>query len=211
MQVSVAILAGGQSNRFQQPKPLAIVAGKPLVLHTVEACQTHASEVFLVVHTKEARAEFAEYYPEDQIIVDILQEPICPLVGALTAFKHAKYPYTQLLPCDSPLIQPTFFEILWSMAEGYEAAVPRWPNGWIEPLHSVYHTETAAQVAEQCLANNEIRMRALITALNRVIYLSTNALKWFDPKLHTFINVNSPADLQKLRRILGQKERSKSR
>ncbi|MFX1474926.1 MAG: molybdenum cofactor guanylyltransferase [Promethearchaeota archaeon] len=209
--MSVAILAGGQSNRFQQPKPLAMVAGKPLILHTVEACQAHASEIFLVVHTKEARTELAEYYPIDQIIVDVMPEPTCPLVGALTAFKHARYPYTQLLPCDSPLIHPIFFEILWSMVEGYAAAVPRWPNGWIEPLHSVFHTETAAQVAEQCLARNEIRMYALISALHRVIYLSTNALQRFDPKLHTFINVNSLVDLQKLKKILGRKERYKAR
>lgn len=207
IQASVAILAGGQSNRFQSPKALAEVAGKPLVLHTFEACRVHTDEVFVVVHTKEDRAQLAHFFPVDKIIVDVVEEPLCPLVGALTAFKHASNPYTQLVPCDSPLIHPIFFEILWGMVEGYQAAVPRWPNGWIEPLHSVYHTETAAQVAEQCLAENEIRMRALIAALHPVIYLSTNALQRFDPKLRTFINVNKPVDLQKLKKILGQKRR----
>ncbi len=207
IQASVAILAGGQSNRFQRPKAFAEVAGKPLILHTFEACKAHTDEVFIVVHTKEDHAQFTKYFPIDQIVVDVLQEPICPLVGAFTAFQHASNPYTQLLPCDSPLIHPIFFEILWGMVEGYQAAVPRWPNGWIEPLHSVYHTETAAQIAEQCLKEKEARMRALIAALNRVIYLSTNALQRFDPKLRTLLNVNTPADLQKLKKILAQIER----
>jgi molybdopterin-guanine dinucleotide biosynthesis protein A len=211
IQASIAILAGGQSNRFQRPKALAEIAGKPLVLHTYEACKVHSDEVFVIVHTKEDRAQFAKFFPQDQIVVDILPEPICPLVGAITAFKHASNPYTQLLPCDSPLIHPIFFEILWSMVEDYQAAVPRWPNGWIEPLHSVYHTETAARIAEQCLAANEIRMRTLIAALNPVIYLSTSALQRFDQKLRTFLNVNTPADLQKLKKILAQKGRYESK
>jgi molybdopterin-guanine dinucleotide biosynthesis protein A len=211
IEASVAILAGGQSNRFQSPKAFAEVLGKPLILHTFEACKAHTDEVFIVVHTNEDRAQFAKYFPVDQIVVDVVEEPVCPLVGALTAFKHASKPYTQLLPCDSPLVHPIFFEILWSMVEGYQAAVPRWPNGWIEPLHSIYHTESAAQVAEDCLTKNEFRMRALIAALDRVIYLSTNALQHFDPKLQTFLNVNTPADLQKLKKILARKRRQVSR
>ncbi|MCK4818203.1 NTP transferase domain-containing protein, partial [bacterium] len=119
IQASIAILAGGQSNRFQRPKALAEVAGKPLVLHTFEACSARADEVFVVVHTKEDRAQFAKFFPNDQIVVDVIQEPVCPLVGALTAFKHASNPYTQILPCDSPLILPIFFDILWGMVEGY--------------------------------------------------------------------------------------------
>ncbi len=210
IKASIAILAGGQSNRFQRPKAFAEVAGKPLILHTFEACKAHTDDVIIVVHTEEDRAQFEEFFEKDQVVVDVVQEPICPLVGALTAFKHASNPYTQLLPCDSPLIHPIFFEILWGMVESYQAAVPRWPNGWIEPLHSVYHTETATQIAEQCLSKNEIRMRLLIAALNRVIYLSTNALQRFDPKLRTFLNVNTPADLQKLQKILDRKRRTDS-
>lgn len=211
IQASIAILAGGQSKRFQRPKALAEVAGKPLVLHTFEACKARTDEVFVVVHTKEDRTQLAKFFPIDQIVIDVIQEPVCPLVGALSAFKHASNPYTQLVPCDSPLIHSIFFDILWGMVEGYQAAVPRWPNGWIEPIHSVYHTETAAQIAEQCLEENEIRMRSLISAFSRVIYLSTNALQHFDPKLRTFLNVNTLADLHKLKKILGQKRRYKPR
>jgi len=200
--VSVAILAGGKGNRFQQSKALANVAGKPLILHMVDACEAYADEILLIVHNQEDRASLAENYPEDQIFVDIMQEPRCPLVGALTAFKSTRCAYTQILPCDSPLIHPMFFEIMWSMVEEHHAAVPRWPNGWIEPLHSVFLTDAAAKVARQCLVDGQHQMRCLISRIGRVIYLSTQALKSFDEKLHTFVNINTPSDLRQLERLL---------
>jgi molybdopterin-guanine dinucleotide biosynthesis protein A len=203
--VTVAIIAGGQSSRFRQPKALTLVAGKPLLLHVIDACETFANQILVVVNSKSDRAEFAKYFPENQIFTDIASEFRCPLLGALTAFQYAQHPYTQLLPCDSPLIHPIFFEIMWSMVENHNAAVPRWPNGWIEPLHSVFETQAAKEVAAKCLADNHPRMQCLIDNLGHVIYLSTNALQRFDKKLQTFTNVNTPADLRRIEQILRKK------
>ncbi|MFX1318816.1 MAG: molybdenum cofactor guanylyltransferase [Promethearchaeota archaeon] len=200
--VSVAILAGGQSNRFKPSKALASVAGKPLFLHVVDACEAYSDEIFIVVHSNTAREQFSAYFPKEQIITDMASDIHCPLVGALTAFEHVQNPYTQLLPCDSPLIHEMFFEIMWSIVENHHAAVPRWPNGWIEPLHSVFATEIAQEVAAQCLEDEEPRMQCLINNIGRVIYLSTNALARFDPKLLTFTNVNTPSDLHHIEQSL---------
>ena len=202
LSVSVAILAGGRSDRFKPSKALAEVAGKPLFLHVVDACEAYATEVFIVVHSETDRNQFSEHYPKERIVADVVNETRCPLVGALTAFQHAKTPYTQLLPCDSPLIHEMYFEILWSMVENHHAAVPRWPNGWVEPLHSVFATEIAQKVASKCLEENKARMQCLIDNIGRVIYLSTNALERFDTKLLTFTNVNTPADLNRIQRSL---------
>jgi molybdopterin-guanine dinucleotide biosynthesis protein A len=100
-----------------------------------------------------------------------------------------------------------FFEIMWSMVENHHAAVPRWPNGWVEPLHSVFATEIAAEVAAECLKEQQPRMQCLIDNIGRVIYLSTNALERFDPKLLTFTNVNTPADLYRIEQSLRKSAR----
>ena len=203
--VSVAILAGGESNRFRQAKALALVAGKPLFLHVVDASEAYASEIFIVVHSDQDRDAFSNHFPEEQIITDVTSEFRCPLVGALSAFQHAQHPYTQLLPCDSPLIHPMFFEIMWGMVENHHAAVPRWPNGWVEPLHSVYHTSIAHGIATNCLENQQPRMQCLIDEIGHVIYLSTSALENFDTKLRTFANVNTPSDLRRIEQFLHRK------
>jgi molybdopterin-guanine dinucleotide biosynthesis protein A len=200
--VSVAILAGGQSDRFKSSKALAPVAGKPLFLHVIDACAAYSDEIFVVVHSEAERKQFSAHYPKELIITDIASDIRSPLVGALTAFGHAQNPYTQLLPCDSPLIHEMFFEIMWSMVDNHNAAVPRWPNGWIEPLHSVFATEIAKEVAAQCLKDQKPRMQCLIKNIGWVIYLSTNALERFDPKLLTFTNVNTPTDLYRIERSL---------
>jgi len=205
--VSVAILAGGQSDRFKPSKALTFVAGKPLFLHVVDACEFYANEVFVVVHSESDRELFAEHFPKEDIITDVSSDIRCPLIGALTAFQHAKNPYTQLLPCDSPLIHDMFFEIMWGMVENHHAAVPRWPNGWVEPLHSIYATEIAQDVAFKCLEEQHPRMQCLIGNIGRVIYLSTNALARFDTKLLTFTNVNTPTDLHRIEQSLRKPRR----
>ncbi|MFX1509249.1 MAG: molybdenum cofactor guanylyltransferase [Promethearchaeota archaeon] len=205
--VTVAILAGGRSDRFKPTKALAQVAGKPLFLHVVDACEAYASEILIIVHSEADRDQFSEHISRTQILTDESNETRCPLVGALTAFQHAKSPYTQLLPCDSPLIHEMFFEILWSMVENHNAAVPRWPNGWVEPLHSVYATEVARDVANGCLETKQYRMQCLIDNIGRVIYLSTNALERFDKKLLTFTNVNTPTDLHRIENALRHQHR----
>ncbi len=209
VRVSVAILAGGKSNRFRQAKALTLVAGKPLFLHVVDACKDFADEVFIVTHTEENRKALARFFPEDLIYADLPQQPQSPLVGASTAFSHARHTYTQLLPCDSPLIHEMFFEIMWNMVEDHNAGVPRWPNGWIEPLHSIYRTDIAQQAAQECLQNKIYQMRCLIDNLTRVIYLSTVALSRFDSKLNTFMNVNTPADLRRLEQMLQRRQKRK--
>lgn len=203
--VSVAILAGGQSDRFKQAKALTLIADEPLFRHVVNACEAYSNEIMVIVHTDTDREAFSEYFPKGQIYVDTISESRSPLVGALTAFHHAKHPYTQLLPCDSPLIHPLFFEILWSMVENHNAAVPRWPNGWVEPLHSVYATEVAKEVANECLRGQQSRMQCLIDNIGRVIYLSTTALERFDKKLQTFANMNTPGDLRRIVQSLRRK------
>lgn len=205
--VSVAILAGGEGNRFKQPKAFTNIARKPLILHVVDAVEACADEVFIVVHSEADRNKLSSYLPKNQVITDIPTEQRCPLVGALSAFEHAANPFTQLLPCDSPIIHPMFFEIMWGMVESHNAAIPRWPNGWVEPLHSVYRTNIAAEVAKSCLEEGKPRMQCLIDGIGRVIYLSTVALERFDPKLNTFLNVNTPADLRRVERLLRYKQK----
>ena len=93
--VSVAILAGGRSDRFKPSKALVEVAGKPLFLHVIEACEAYASEVFVVVHSETDRQLFSAHFPKEKIILDVESNVRCPLIGALSAFQQAKNPYTQ--------------------------------------------------------------------------------------------------------------------
>ena len=82
--------------------------------------------------------------------------------------------------------------------------IPRWPNGYIEPLHAVYQTKLALEAAENALTEGKLKVRALIEKLQGVRYISTIAIQQLDPELLTFFNINTPADLNKAITLIKQ-------
>ena len=90
------------------------------------------------------------------------------------------------------------------------ASIPRWPNGYIEPLHAAYHVKSAEEAAEEALKEGKLNMRSMIEKLGMVRYISTLVIKQLDPELLTFFNVNTPLDLKKAERILKEGRRTRS-
>jgi molybdopterin-guanine dinucleotide biosynthesis protein A len=58
-----------------------------------------------------------------------------------------------------------------------DAVIPRWPNGYIEPLQAAYRTKSAMTAANTTLENKKLDMRSMIANLGKVTYVSTLALK----------------------------------
>lgn len=202
---SAIILAGGQSKRLGQNKGLALLAGKPLISYVIDAVQDLVEEVIVVVNSKNQVEDF-KFLHNAQIIVDEL-ELHSPLVGALTGFKAAKGEYALLLPCDVPFTSKNLLMLLLDLCVGVNAAIPRWPNGYIEPLQAAYRIEAAAKAAEAALIEGKLNMKAMIEKLRKVRYISTLVLKQLDPNLTFFVNVNTPLDLKKAERMLLRVER----
>ena len=82
------------------------------------------------------------------------------------------------------------------------AAVPRWPNGYIEPLHAAYRVKPALDAAEKALNNGKLDMCSMIENLRGIRYISTLVLKQLDPELRTFFNITTPLDLKRAEQIL---------
>jgi molybdopterin-guanine dinucleotide biosynthesis protein A len=131
-----------------------------------------------------------------QFVVDVC-EARSPLIGALTGFGSAHGKYSLLLPFDTPFISDQVVSLLFELCQGKTAVIPRWPNGYIEPLNAVYHTKLALEAAENAVTEGKMKVRALIEKLQGVRYISTIAIQQLDPELLTFFNVNTPADLNR--------------
>jgi molybdopterin-guanine dinucleotide biosynthesis protein A len=87
--------------------------------------------------------------------------------------------------------------LLFDCCIGKAAAVPRWTNQDIEPLHAVYHTKQALIAVEEALVENELDMQAMVERLRGVRYISTMVIEQLDSDFKTFFNVNTPLDLKK--------------
>jgi molybdopterin-guanine dinucleotide biosynthesis protein A len=203
MKRTAAILAGGESSRLSN-KPLVLLAGKPMILDTIDRCEKVVDELLVVVNSlKQAEAIRLILTGKNRIriAIDPKEKFSSPLLGARTAFENSTGDLTLLLPCDAPLVKESVLELLFATIDGWDSVVPRYPTGYIEPLFAVYRTRAGLEAAYLALSSRKRSMRDLIMRLN-TFYLSTNVIKKIDPLLESFTNVNTPGELKKVEKKL---------
>ncbi|WP_297552983.1 molybdenum cofactor guanylyltransferase MobA [Thermococcus sp.] len=190
-----AVLAGGRGKRFGGDKLLYRINGKPLILYTIERLETarRIDEVILVASKDNAeKLEKLGY----RVVVDNLL--IGPMGGVYTALGLGD---AFVVAGDMPLIVPEFVDFIISefKKSGKTACVPRWGNGYLEPLHAAYSRAFREVLEEKIKAGNY--------ALNRAIrevnpcYLPIESLpeEWRE----SFFNVNTREDLGRIKGIQG--------
>ena len=203
------ILSGGTAERFGCDKGLLELGGKPLILHVFDGVKDLVDEVIIVVGSNEQKRAYSKIFPPEINIQTDIRKENSPLIGALTGFANAEGKYCVLLPCDTPFISKEIIELLFEASHNVDAVIPRWPNGYIEPLQAVYHTSSAFSATEKVVLKGERRMKAMISLLHPVRYLSTIVLKDVNPGLLTFFNVNTPVDLRRAEILFKKKARLK--
>ncbi len=197
MDRSAIILAGGSSNKFNGDKGSLELNGKPLLNHVVDVVKGLVDEVVIVTSSQDRADAYAKLVsPEVRFAIDDCEFK-GPLVGALTGFKAANGEYSALLPFDSPFVSQEVLSLLFDCGVGKAAAIPRWTNQDVEPLHAVYNTKQALKAAKEALAENELDLQVMVEKLRGVRYISTMVLEQLDPDLKTFFTVNTPLDLKK--------------
>jgi molybdopterin-guanine dinucleotide biosynthesis protein A len=194
--MAAIVVAGGVSKRFGQDKALVKLANKPLVSYVVDKAISVVDDVTVVVNSETQKKKIAEVINEKARIMVDQADVQTPLAGALTGFEAAPAKYAILLACDTPFLAPEILSLLLEVSANRSAAIPRWPNGNIEPLHASYHAPTAAKAAKTAIENGKFDMRAMVDNMRNVRYISTMVLRQLDPKLTTFFNINSPNDLR---------------
>lgn len=200
--LGVVILAGGKSLRMDREKALLELSGKPLLLHVVERAMRLRPERIIVAVERGNPNRYGSILPPGVGLSEDLIEGRGPLVGMISGMRDIDSEYTLLLPCDTPFIRQDVLRFLYQRAEGVDAAIPRWPNGYIEPLQAFYRTSSALKAAEEALNRGERSFREMIRSLNKVVYVNVDELKRFDPELVTFFNINSGEELLRAEKFL---------
>lgn len=202
MDKSAIILAGGFSRRFGSDKGLVPLLNKPLIRHVLDAVSGIVEEEIVVVSSKEQTEKFAKVLSSNVKVAVDKSNLQSPLVGALTGFEIAVGEYALLLPCDAPLVSRDALSLLLELCVRKNAVIPRWPNGYIEPLHAVYHVKPALKAAENALNAGRLDMRSMIERMRGIRYVSTLVFQQLDSELKMFFNINTPLDLKKAELML---------
>jgi molybdopterin-guanine dinucleotide biosynthesis protein A len=191
------VLAGGKSTRFGRNKALVKLAGRPLVLHILEAAMEIADEVALAIGREDHTTSYSRIVPDSVSVFKDQMREKSPLVGIVRGFQAMKSEYSLVLSCDTPFAKRAVLEFLFEKANGSDAAVPKWPNGDIEPLQSVYQVKPSLLAAKLALSENRFRNLHMIELLGKVVYVPVRDLRQLDKELITFFNVNTKADLRR--------------
>ena len=191
------VLAGGKSTRFGINKALARLGEKPLIAHVVDRALHVADEIVVAIGRESNTAVYRKLLPKSaQVVKDRLRAK-SPLVGILTGFQVMKSGYSVVLSCDTPFVKDDVLKLLFKRAVHADAAVPKWANGDIEPLQSVYKVRSVIPAAKLALHRQEFRIVDMIKRLDRVTYVPVREIKRIDRDLTTFFNVNTQSDFRR--------------
>lgn len=193
--LTLAIQAGGESQRMGQDKALAPFLGQPLIVRILQRLQGLADEVLVTTNS-----------PTDYATLDvrIVADPV-PGRGALgglyTALSAASQPLVAVVACDMPFANADLLaaerDIL--LASNADIAIPRTPAG-LEPFHAVYRRETCLLPCKAALEAGKWRADAWFGEV-RVRELRPEETARHDPRGLAFLNVNTREELTRAEEI----------
>jgi molybdenum cofactor guanylyltransferase len=191
--VSVAIQAGGRSERMGGDKALVQLAGRPLITHVLERAAPLGDEVLVTTNSPDDYSFLGLRLVADE------QPGAGALAGLQTALRAARHDVVLVLACDLPFVCVPLLEYMLRLASQADAVIPRW-RGEFEPLHAVYR-RTCLPAVDLALTEGRRRMISFLPAVRSTV-VEEDQVAAFDPQGLTFFNINTPDDLQTAERIL---------
>jgi molybdenum cofactor guanylyltransferase len=199
---SAVILAGGNSRRLGAEKSLLEFGGKPLIYWTTEKLRLAADEVIIVARNKDHADRLKKLAVEAVFTWDSI-EGYGPVAGLDAGMRCARGSLVFATGCDLPFLNLQVIEKLFDLAykeEACDATVPLQPNGYVEPLHSVYNREKMLLACQRAIDENERRIRAPLSQL-RINPVPIEQFQPLDTELLTFFNLNTPRELEKAKML----------
>ncbi len=202
-QKTVLILAGGKSQRFQsRDKCFITLHDKPLIQHAIDNVSSVADEIIVAVRDTQQGEQIRNRMPNKVILVFDSFKGFGPLAGVLAGLERASSLYSLIVGCDMPFVHIPVVEFLFEVAEQgkYDAVIPRWENGMVEPLHAVYKRETMLNAVRDTIEKGDGKMFNVLSQLENVHFVAMGKIREIDYELKTFRNINTPDDLEKNRK-----------
>ncbi len=194
--VSLALLAGGQSTRMGEDKAFVPFQDGTLLEWMRDRFAPLFSHVFVV-----AREPSRFHSLGLPVVNDALTEG-GSAVGVYTAVLAAPTERVVCLACDMPFVTSSLLRVLADKSEGLDVFVPR-HGGYLQPLCAVYGKKTLDAYREFIRSGGRC-IFDIYPDLNTG-YLDLEDGAFGDPE-KLFMNVNTPEDLETARQRLSAQE-----
>lgn len=191
MNISFAVLSGGQAKRFGSDKTKALYKGKPLYLYGLETGLSVSSDVMLI--SKDS-SKYQPYLKNVQYLQDDLEE-ICPMSGLIKVGKSAKYDKIFILSADAPLIEKEFVKFLYNNFDNCDGVIPV-INGKKYTLMGFYKRKVLLNMLND-YNNKNFKIIKSLEKYN-IKYIDEEIIFASGFKNSMFTNINFQEDLNKL-------------
>ncbi len=198
----VIIIAGGNSSRLKVNKVFLRIRREPLICETVRTASAITKKIVVAIGSQDQEEKFTPILPSWVKIVKDTKEEKAALYGIFTGLRSIETDYAAVLAVDLPFVNVEVIQMLYREAEGYDIALPKWPNGDIEPTYAVYRVSTSRKAFCEAIEAGGIRIVHAINRLGKINYVPVKRLRSVDKSLRCFINVNTEEDLEKVREIM---------
>ncbi len=188
--LSGAILAGGRAQRFGGEDKTQLKLGREsLFQRTLNILNSFCSETLISSNT-------LAQHPEGRIVPD-QKDGQGPLGAIYSCLLAARNPYLMIVAGDMPFITLSALTKLWLEREDFDVIIPRSPDG-MQPLAAIYKQSCIPFIAAQ-LNKNNFKIRGFFENV-QVKIITCSAFPDIYPD-NTFLNINSPDDLQRARAL----------
>lgn len=188
--VTGVILAGGKNIRMGESKAFLEIAGQRIIDRTVELFKGIFSQVILITNTP------LEYsYLDIEIVIDIVPKRGA-LIGIYTGLFYSSHPYCFVTACDMPFLNRKVIEYMITIRKNYDVVIPHFKDGY-HPLHALY-SKRCIKFIEELIREDNLKIIDFFNRV-RVREVSSDEIISLDPDLSSFLNINTPEDLEKIK------------
>jgi molybdenum cofactor guanylyltransferase len=186
--LTVAIMAGGQSSRMGQDKSFVPFQGRPLIEVVRERVAGLGAELVVITNKPDEYAHlglpmYSDVYPN-----------VGPLGGIYTAVYHARHPYTLVVACDMPWLNRDLLDYMIGLRHQADIIVPRWDK-FPEPLHAIYSKACLPPILAQ-LQSGQLKVVRFYGQV-QLHFVDRPAIEQFDKDGRSFANLNTPEELSR--------------
>lgn len=195
MEATGIILAGGKSSRLGRSKATELIGGVPLIERVINRLKPITNRLIMVTARD---SDSLPIVTSVEVITDIYPGK-GPLGGIYSGLCASRTVVNIVVGCDMPFLNTSLLEHMAKLLSSYDAIVPRWPGGKIEPLHAVYSISCITNMKKH-LENNQLSISACLKEMH-VLHLNKRGFSKFDPDLLSFFNINTDADVELANRV----------
>jgi molybdopterin-guanine dinucleotide biosynthesis protein A len=192
--ITGVLLAGGKSRRMGEDKRYLQVGRQTLFERSLSVFRSVFQEVVVVIAQDSATIEAGV-----PVIRDLV--PDCGGLGGLyTGLKQAATRHVFVAACDMPFLNPQAIRYVTALKDNADIVMVQRNTG-LQPMHALYGRR-CLPVIEEMVHTHNMKIQDIVAHPSLHVRLITEAeLSQIDPEGRSFLNVNTPSDLEAARTL----------